>query len=72
MYSLGIDIGGTKCAVTLGKDYIPDDPHELVTAKKKFPTKSERGYKAVIDDLVANGGLVITGTGYKMTKVTLE
>lgn len=28
--------------------------------------------KAVIDDLVANGGLVITGTGYKMTKVTLE
>ena len=28
--------------------------------------------KDVIDDLVANGGLVITGTGYKMTKVTLE
>lgn len=28
--------------------------------------------KDVIDDLMANGGLVITGTGYKMTKVTLE
>lgn len=28
--------------------------------------------KEIIDDLVANGGLVITGDGYTLTKVTLE
>lgn len=65
MYSLGIDIGGTKCAVTLGKDYIPDDPHELVTAKKKFPTKSERGYKAVIDDLLSAADELLAENGVK-------
>lgn len=28
--------------------------------------------KEILDDLVANGGLIVTGTGYVMNKVTLE
>lgn len=53
MYSLGIDIGGTKCAVTLGKDYVPENPQELIIAKKKFPTDVKRGYKAIINELLS-------------------
>ncbi len=33
MYCLGFDIGGTKCAVILGKDEIPDDYSELIIDK---------------------------------------
>lgn len=53
MYTLGIDIGGTKCAVTLGRDYIPENPQDLIIAKKKFPTNVKRGHKEIIAELLS-------------------
>ncbi len=52
MYSLGIDIGGTKCAVTLGRDYVPENSRDLIVAKKKFSTDVKRGYKKIIAELL--------------------
>ena len=46
-YLAGIDIGGTKCAVTIGK--IQDDQVELLW-KEKFPTP--KGPQAAVDKLV--------------------
>lgn len=59
MYSLGIDIGGTKCAVTLGKDFVPEDPRDLIIAKKKFPTNVKRGHEAVIDELLCTADALL-------------
>ena len=36
MYSLGIDIGGTKCAVVLGKGEIPDNTEGFIVDKIKL------------------------------------
>ena len=52
MYVLGFDIGGTKCAVTLGKSEIPEDVGELILDKLSFPTAVERGYASVIKQLL--------------------
>ncbi|MCR5484128.1 MAG: ROK family protein, partial [Clostridiales bacterium] len=54
MYSLGIDIGGTKCAVILGKGSMPDDPKELIVDRISFPTGRERGYNEVIKDIISS------------------
>lgn len=52
MFSLGIDIGGTKCAVILGKDKIPSDINELIIEKISFPTDVDRGHKEVIKEII--------------------
>ncbi len=52
MYSLGFDIGGTKCAVILGKDYVPDDINTLIIDKMSFPTNVERGYEAILKEML--------------------
>lgn len=50
-YSLGLDIGGTKCAVVLGKGEIPCSTADgFILAKKVFPTVQSRGWRAVIDE----------------------
>ena len=41
---LGIDIGGTKCAVVLG------DSSFSIKRKVFFETKVERGYQAILDE----------------------
>lgn len=51
MYSLGIDIGGTKCAVVLGKGELSSDIDGFIIDKLSFPTNVGRGYKAVIAEL---------------------
>ncbi len=51
MYSLGIDIGGTKCAVVLGKGELSSDIDGFIIDKLSFPTRVERGYGAVIEEL---------------------
>lgn len=51
LYSLGVDIGGTKCAVVLGKDeFISTD--DFIIDKIKFPTKVSRGYTIIIDEII--------------------
>ena len=51
MYSLGFDIGGTKCAAILGKGELTDNIEGFIIDKTTFPTKAERGYKEVIKEL---------------------
>ncbi|MGN0526033.1 MAG: ROK family protein [Acutalibacteraceae bacterium] len=51
MYSLGIDIGGTKCAVILGKDKFKSTD-DFIIDKIKFPTEVVRGYKIIIDEII--------------------
>ena len=43
MYSLGIDIGGTKCAVILGKGELSESTEGFIIDKIKFPTEVKRG-----------------------------
>lgn len=53
-YSLGLDIGGTKCAVVLGKGEIPVDSLDgFIIDKISFPTEQARGWQAVITDFFA-------------------
>lgn len=52
MYSLGIDIGGTKCAVILGKGQLPETTDGFIIDKTAFPTKVERGYKEVLQNIL--------------------
>lgn len=53
MYSLGIDIGGTKCAVILGKGDLDNTIDGFIIDKKAFPTEVSRGWKAVIDNILS-------------------
>ncbi len=47
-YYLGIDIGGTKCAVVLG------DSHFKIHHKIQFETRTERGYVEILDEFHKN------------------
>ncbi|MEI6578169.1 MAG: ROK family protein [Eubacteriales bacterium] len=50
-YSLGLDIGGTKCAVVLGQGKIPKDfLGGFIIDKISFPTEQPRGWQAVMAD----------------------
>lgn len=55
---LGIDIGGTKCAVLLGN--IESDTDSIILDKLRFETHSERGWKAVTDELMQSVEAVIS------------
>lgn len=51
-YSIGIDIGGTKCAVLLGKGSIPTQADEgFILRKTCFATHPERGLQQTLDRL---------------------
>ncbi len=52
MYSLGIDIGGTKCATVLGGGALPEDIQGFIIDKISFPTLVERGWKAIVNELL--------------------
>ncbi|MBT3382248.1 MAG: ROK family protein [Prolixibacteraceae bacterium] len=47
-YFIGIDIGGTKCAIVIG------DREFNIFKKIQFETKTERGYKAILNDFFDN------------------
>lgn len=55
MYSLGIDIGGTKCAVVLGKGELSETTESFIIDKIKFPTEVARGYKSVLAEILEKG-----------------
>lgn len=54
-YYLGIDIGGTKCAIIIGSE----DSDEIID-KIKFETNSCRGYKQVINDIIINSKAILS------------
>ena len=50
-YTLGVDIGGTKCAVVLGPAHAPENAAEAVLDKVKFSTP-KGSVQAALDDIV--------------------
>ena len=52
MYSLGVDIGGTKCAVILGKGELSENTESFIIDKIKFPTEVTCGWKAVLNEIL--------------------
>ena len=52
-YSLGVDIGGTKCAAILGRgDASKADG--FVIDRIAFPTAKERGWKSVVSEIISS------------------
>lgn len=62
-FYLGIDIGGTKCAIVISNSefYIID--------KTKFDTDVSRGYKAIIEDIISSAEILITRNNLKSTDI---
>ena len=52
-YLLGFDIGGTKCAVILGRADC-DSPSCLFVDKLKFQTDAKRGWRSVLEELFSS------------------
>lgn len=59
MLLLGIDIGGTKCAVSMGTVDLYNGTIET-RAKKAFPTENERGPFRVIDEICEKIDTILT------------
>ncbi len=57
-YILGIDIGGTKCAVLLGN--AEGDADSMILDKLRFETHCERGWIAVTDELMESVETVLS------------
>ncbi len=54
-YTLGFDIGGTKCAVILGKGEKPQDCTDgFIIDKIRFDTVQPRGWKAIVEELLSS------------------
>ena len=52
-YAIGVDIGGTKCSVVLGKERIPDSGLEdFILDKICFPTEAAKGPEYTISNII--------------------
>ena len=65
MYSLGIDIGGTKCAVILGKGELSESTDGFIIDKIKFPTDVKRGWEAVLSEILEKADELISRNNVK-------
>ena len=63
MYSLGFDIGGTKCAAVLGKDRISEDVSGFIIDKISFPTNVKRGWKEILNELFLSADRLLERNG---------
>lgn len=59
MYSLGIDIGGTKCAVILGKGQLSESIDGFIIDKISFPTCVSRGWRAVMSEITEKADVLL-------------
>ena len=54
-YTLGFDIGGTKCAVILGKSEFSGESTEgFIIDKIRFDTVQPRGWQAIVEELLSS------------------
>ena len=59
-YTLGFDIGGTKCAVILGKSEFSDENTEgVIVDKIRFDTVQSRGWKTIVDELLSSAESIL-------------
>lgn len=63
MFTLGFDIGGTKCAVVLGKGEMPENHEKLIIDKLSFPTDVKRGWKAIIGEMLDTADEILSRNG---------
>ena len=63
MYSLGVDIGGTKCAVILGKGELSGDIDNFIIDKIKFPTDVKRGWQSIVAEIIEKGDVLLSKNG---------
>ncbi len=57
-YYLGMDIGGTKCAVVISRDNSSE-----ITDKIRFDTNPKRGWKSITDELIESAEKLIRKNG---------
>ncbi len=69
MYSLGIDIGGTKCAVILGKGELQDSTENFIIDKIKFPTDVKRGWKVILEEIIQKSDELLSRNNIKNTEL---
>ncbi len=67
MYSLGIDIGGTKCAVILGKGELSENTENFIIDKIKFPTEVSCGWKDILEDILKMGDELLSRNNVNKT-----
>ncbi len=72
MFTLGFDIGGTKCAVILGKGEMPENHTDLIIDKIAFPTNAERGWRAIVDEMIATADTLLARHGISDPKNQLR
>ena len=53
-YTIGLDIGGTKCAVLLGRGEIPVRCDDFILDRAAFPTESKKGLEQALQKLYRN------------------
>ena len=58
-YSLGVDIGGTKCAVVLGRGELSADINGFIIDKISFPTCVSRGWRQVMDEIISTADMLL-------------
>lgn len=59
-YTLGFDIGGTKCAVILGRGEIPHEVNDnFIVDKIRFDTNQPRGWKQITDELIMSATTIL-------------
>ena len=63
MYNLGIDIGGTKCAVILGNVTDSASLSDIIVDKRSFPTDPARGWQAVTEEILSAGDALLAANG---------
>ena len=57
-YYLGMDIGGTKCAVILSEENA-----DSIKDKIRFETRVEKGYNAIVDELISSAKEILCRNG---------
>src|SRR5581483_10148646 len=62
-FLLGVDIGGTKCALVLG------DEKMRVYDRIVFPTRPQRGWKRILQQLFQTIDKITLGNGLKLSAI---
>lgn len=69
-YSLGFDVGGTKCAVILGKGEIPEFADgDFILDKIRFETNQSRGWQEIVEELFSSAEALLSRNGVTASQV---